>query len=353
MLLGTNNGTRLAEAWSLRLRRLTGAGAYREPSCYFRPDEPHPRDPGYQESLDPIHDAFAEWLDPGEVDAPAPSEIREENGVLRFPSRRPWGDPDVDRVALKVYPAPGDAPPTGVLFHHWVSVGSWLVIDWLLAPLARRFRVAAMVAPHHLVRRAPGLRHGEGFVNPNPRSILEGLAQWQADHEACLALLARDHGFERTVVAGYSLGAYGALMNRLIRPPRPTVTINVTNDYARGVFEGGHTRALRRRILEAGFDAESFARASRSLHIARWAAEIGGERITWLYARHDGIEPAESLAAARRALAPERLVALPGGHSTAILARHRITEELARRAVGPQASRDDGRGWLPRWSQRA
>ncbi len=353
MLLGTTNGTRLAEAWSLRLRRLTGAGAYREPSFYFRPGEPRPGDPGYLESLDEIHDAFTEWLDPGEIGAPAPSAIRREDGLLRFPSPRPTGDPRVDRVALKLYPVPPEAPATGILFQHWVSVGSWLFIDWLLAPLTRRFRVAAMVAPHHLMRRAPGLRHGEGFVNPNPRAIYAGLGQWQADHEACLALLARDHGFERTVVVGYSLGAYGALLNRLIRPPRQTVTICVTNDYSRGVFAGRHTRALKRRVLQAGFDSETFARATRGLHIARWAEGIGGGGITWLYARHDGIEPAESLAAARRAVAPEREVALPGGHSTAVLSRRAIAREIAHRVEGPREERRDRRPWLPNLIQRA
>ncbi len=352
MLLGTDNGTRFAEAWSLRLRRLTGAGGYREPAFYFRADELRPGDPGYLESLDRIDDSFAEWLDPGDVEAPAASEIRRQDGVLRFPSLRRWGDPRVDRVALKVYPPPSGAPATGILFHHWVSVGSWLAIDWLLAPLTRRFRVAAMVAPHHLMRRAPGLRHGEGFVNPNPRAILEGLRQWQADHEACLALLARDHGFERSVVVGYSLGAYGALINRLIRPPRPTVTICVTNCYARGVFDGYHTRALRRRILEAGFDRDSFVRATRSLHIARWAEAIGGDGLTWLYARHDGIEPAASLAEARRAVAPERLEQLPGGHSTALLSRRRIVAEVARRIEDPSKHHDRGR-WLPKLILRA
>ena len=331
MVFSSETATWIGETFCQGLRQLAGGTVYREPGAYFDPGEPRPDQPGYFDACDRINDAFDQWLDPGPVTAPAAHEIRREHEFLRFPSPCPAGDPEVDRVALKLYPAPARAPEVGVLFHHWLSISSFLPVDWLLSPLTRRFRVAAMVAPHHLMRRAAGMRSGEGFVNPNPRYVFEGFRQWEADHMACLELLHRDHGFAGVVVVGYSLGGYGALLHRLLRPALPTVAICTTNCYARGVFEGGHTAQLAQRLREAGFTLSSFRRATRSLHLVRWAQRIGGDELTWIYARHDGIEPQDSLREARRALRPERVVAVEGGHATAAWARRRIIDEISRR----------------------
>lgn len=331
MAFSSETAARLAEALSHGVRELAGGGEYREPEEYFAPDELRPTVPGYFDAFDRINGAFTEWLDPGEVGPPDPSQVRQRRRILRFPSPLPTGHPDVDRVVLKVYRTPAGAPEVGVLFHHWLGMSNWLTVDWILRPLTRRYRVAAMVAPHHGSRRIAGRHPGEGFVNPNPRHLLEGFRQWQADHLASLALLRRDCGFARTVVAGYSLGGYGALLHRLIRPPLPTVAICTTNNYARGVFEGEYTAALARRLRQAGFTPESLARATRSLHLARWGSRIAGRELTWIYARHDYVEPPESLREARLALAPERVVELEGGHSTALLDHGRIVDEIAGR----------------------
>ena len=337
MHLSATTTTLLEETILVPARRFAGLDAYREPEAYFEPGEPRPADAGYLDAFDRIHDDFARWLDPGEVTAPAPAEIRRRRygrgEILRFPSPRPSGVEAVDRVALRLYPAPDGAPEVGVLYHHCLGIRSWLTTDWLLQPLVGRFRVAAMVAPHHLMRRAPGMRSGEGFINPNPRSVLDGFRQWQADHRAALELLGRDHGFAATVVAGYSLGAYGTLLHRLIRPSLPTVALCSTNHYARGVLEGGHTAGLARRIRQAGLDAASLERATRSLNLARWGARIGGERLSWIHARGDRIESEDSLRAAREALAPERVVEVAGGHATAIFSRRRFADEVARRVA--------------------
>lgn len=322
---------RLGENLREGILRLSGDGEYRESSLYYD-EESFPPDAAYFDRLERLNDAFPEWLEPGDV--AAPTDVEEESDSFFFPSPVPSGEAAVDRVELKVYPRPEGAPEVGILFHHWLGFEHWLPVDWLLAPLAERYRVAAMVAPHHRHRRIEDLRSGEGFVNPNPRHVFEGFRQWQGDHLASLALLARDHGFTDVVTVGYSLGAYSLLLHRLIRPPGPTVVISTTNSYARGVWEGDRADRLRERVEEAGFSRESFAQATRSLHLARWAAEIGGLDLTWIYGHYDDSEPTDSLDEAREALAPERVVELEGGHTTAILHRARIDEEVARRVEG-------------------
>ena len=319
-----------AEEAGARARRLAGVGVYGTAEKYFDPGEPLPLDPEYVETLDRINDDFVRWFEPGEVSAPDSGAVRKRGSLVTFPSPVRSGVDENDRVALRIYPAPVDAPAVGVIFHHWLFMGNWLTVDWLLGPLTRRYRVAVMVAPFHLGRRRPGTRSGAGMVNPNPRHVLEGMRQWQADHMASLGLLRRDFGFDRTVVVGYSLGGYCALLNRLLVPPRRTVAIAVTNNYARGVFEGVYTRSLRRSVREAGFTGESFQRATRSLDLCRWAGRIGGDKLTWIHPAADRIEPPDSLRAARNALQPERVVRINGGHATAVLNRARILREILR-----------------------
>lgn len=333
MVFSSEKATHLAEVLSRALRGLLGAEDYGPLETYFLPGEPRPPDPAFFDAFDRINDRFVEYLDPGEVSAPRPEDVARHDSFVSFPSALPSGEADLDRVVLKLYPAPPEAPPVGVLFHPWFGLSGWLAVDYLLRPLTRRLRVAAMTAPHHLGRCREGYRSGEGFVNPNPRHIFEGFRQWQADHLASMELLRRDFGFEAVVVVGYSLGGYGALLNRLIRPPLPTVAICVTNHYARGLFGGLPPFELVRRLHEAGFTYESFHHATRSLHLARWAPWIGGGDLTWIYAHYDTIEPPESLREAREAVAPERVVEVAGGHSTAILDQERIIKEIFRRVV--------------------
>lgn len=333
MVFSSEKATYLAEVLSRALRGLLGANEYGPLETYFLPGEPRPPDPAFFEAFDRINDRFVEYLDPGEVSAPRPEDVACHDSFVSFPSALPSGEAEPDRVVLKLYPPPPEAPPVGVLFHHWFGLSGWLAVDYLLRPLTRRLRVAAMEAPHHLDRCREGFRSGEGFVNPNPRHIFEGFRQWQADHLASLELLHRDFGFEAVVVVGYSMGGYGALLNRLIRPPLPTVAICVTNHYARGLFGGMPPFELVRRLREAGFTYESFHHVTRSLHLARWAPWIGGGDLTWIYAHYDTIEPPESLREAREAVNPERLVEVEGGHSTALLDQERIVKEIFRRVV--------------------
>ncbi len=272
--------------------------------------------------------------------APSPSSIVREEAMLRFPSAWPIGRPEIDQVALKLYPAPEGAPRTGVLFHHWVYMDGWLAADWLLRPLVQRLSVAAMVAPHHATRRPPEAASGEGLLNANPRHIFEGFRQWLADHRACLELLRRDHGFERVVVLGYSMGAYFTLMGRICGGKLPTVAVSCTNNYAGGVFHGEHTAALRDRVVEAGFTRESFSRATRAFHLARWAERIGGDELTLICGRYDRMEPPESQSELLEALQPERAVTVPGGHSTVIFNRRRICDEVIRRVEGIEDRRE-------------
>jgi hypothetical protein len=333
MVFSSQKATQIAEVLSRALRRFFGAGEYGPLEKYFDPDEPRPGDPAFTAAFDRLNDRFVEFLDPGAVAAPRLRDVVRDGPLVSFPSPLPSGDVHLDRVALKLGPAPPEAPPVGILFHHWLGLAGWLPVDYLLRPLTRHFRVAAMTAPHHLSRCREGFRSGEGFVNPNPRHIFEGFRQWQADHLACVELLRRDFGCEAVVVVGYSIGGYGALLSRLIRPPSPTVAICVTNHYARGLFGGLPPFELVERLRDAGFTYESFAHATRALHLARWAPRIAGGDLTWIYAHYDTIEPPESLREARLAVGPERVVKVEGGHSTAILDQERIVKEIFRRVV--------------------
>ncbi|UCF66591.1 MAG: hypothetical protein JSV80_12465 [Acidobacteriota bacterium] len=321
----------LLETARFRASRWNGVGRFRDAREYFDLGEGGPLDDEYVRRLKQINERFPEFLDPGRVEAPDPSVVSHEGQLIRFPSPSPIGDPAVDRVALRVYPAPAGVPPVGVLFHHWIYLDGWRAVDYLLRPLSRRFRVAVMIASHHMMRRRRGFGPGEGMVNPNPRHLLEALRQWQADHAACLRLLARDHGFASTVVLGYSLGGYGTLLSHMLGPALPTVAVCVTNNYGRGVLRSFTTPELRVRLRQAGFTRSSFLRVTRAIHLARWAHRIDTRSLTWISARHDTIEPRESLREPLERLHPERYVELPGGHATAALFRRRIAREVETR----------------------
>lgn len=334
-------GLALWERYRLARARRAGYARLRHWTAYYHGrngDGLDGRDPKLLERLEEINRAFVSWLDPGEVTAPPRESVAEEEGFLSFASQRPCGDARVDRVRLRVYPAPAGASEVGVLFHHWVCLEDWRHVDFLLRPLVGRCRVAAMVAPHHLQRRREGWRAGEGVLNANPLDVFRAFRQWQADHAACLRLLARDHGFQRVVLMGYSFGGYGSLLSFLNGPPLPLVAVSVTNNYRRGVLEGSNTGHLRRAVLEAGFTPETFGKSVRSLHLARWADRIDGRRITWIRARGDLIEPQESMLEAPRALRPAREVVLPGGHASAIFFRRRIAREVLARVAAEASS---------------
>ena len=325
---------RLAESFSLGVRNLAPSPRWQDLPRYFPEGELQPHDPAFDTEMERINADFPAWLDPGPIEAPPAAAVVRHASRLEFPSPRPCGVPACDRVVLKLYSPPADPPPVVILFHPWLYFTLWLTVDWLLAPLVERYRVAVMSAPFHLERAAKGFVSGEGFVNPNPRRVFEGLRQWQADHLAACALLSREAAGAPVLPVGYSLGGYGLLLNRLVSPARPAVTICVTNHFARGVLEGSRGVGLRHGVAAAGFSGPRFEHLTRSLHLAHWAERIGGKDLTWIHARHDDIEPSESLREARLAIAPERTVELGGGHITAMLDRQTIVEEIVRRAEG-------------------
>lgn len=321
---------KLAETFSQGVRALAPSPRWQDPSRYFPASELQPADPAFDAELERINADFPAWLNPGAIEAP--SSVSRSAARLEFASPRPSGVHMADRVTLKLYRPPVDPPPVVILFHPWLFFQLWLPVDWLLAPLVEKYRVAVMVAPHHLGRSPRGFVSGEGFVNPNPLRVFEGLRQWQADHLASCALLSREAGGAAVLPVGYSLGGYGLLLNRLISPRSPAVTICVTNSFARGIYEGPRGERLRHGVEAAGFTRERFEHMTRSLHLAHWAKEIGGDDLTWIHAKHDDIEPSESLKEARLALAPERTVELGGGHVTALLDRKKIVDEIVWRA---------------------
>ena len=331
MGLSSRIAANLEVAVSRGLAWAVGSQRFRPAETYFEPGAPGPDDPAFFEPFDRINERFVEWLDPVEVRPPRTQEVRRDGDMVFFPSPRPIGQPQVDTVALKLFPSPDTVGDVGVLFHHWFAMTGWGGSGPLLRRLAQHCRVVAMIAPHHLMRAAAGTRSGEGFINPNPRSIFDGYRQWVADHLATLEVLRRDFGFSRIVIVGYSLGAYGTLLCRLIRPPQPTVLINTTNNYARGVFEGRLVVPLARRSRQVGLDLDSLARATRSFHLKRWAPRISGEQLTWIYSRLDRIEPAESLSEVRDSVRPERVVEIGGGHATAVFRRRTLIAEILRR----------------------
>ncbi len=324
------------EKLRVHMNRRRGIGRLRELGHYFdakaRNDGYRPADdPELEAKLDRANDDLLGFLDPGEVSAPSPHEISKVGSLISFPSQCPIGDPRVDRVTVKVYPAPPDAPRVGVLFHPWLFFDGWRSADFVLGPLLRRFRVAAMLAPHHHTRTREGFTSGEGYFNPNPYSIFLGMRQWISDHFVTMKLLMRDFSFDKIVIFGYSVGGFNTLFSTLFSSPMPMVTCCVTNHLARGVARGSVTDQLRKLLPHTGYTQASYARAVRSLHLARWASRIDASRLTWIEARSDTLEPKWSLIEGRDSLAPERIVELPGGHGGPAFCRRSIAREVTRR----------------------
>lgn len=344
------------ERSSFALNRWTGIAQYKDPSRYLDVD---------REALEAYcaaaqRDLFA-YLRPPSIRMASlavtrgPCVSRQDPDLLTFASPRPSGMASNDTVRVHFFRATGRAEGT-LLFHHPAFRTGLGWIAWFTRPLRRRYDVAVMEAPYHLARAPKGTYSGERMINPNPIHLYEALRQWMADHRALLTILeaqaAAGEARARPVgIAGYSLGAYLATLYARFEPRLPVIGICPSNDYASLVYDGVMLTSLRAALTTAGITRADWERLTDSLRLDPHAPDLCGDRFLLFAAKHDGVEPWESLERFARALGPRRLVLLPSGHSTtAVLFRGRIARETLRfldeisAADGSKSGADDASG---------
>lgn len=320
---------------ALRLgNRITGVASYPNPSRYFGPGGIDEAEAACAEAG---NDLLAFLTPPERLSL---SGISESKGgrwgargpiTIRFDSPLPSGDPDNDRVELRLHlPASGAGTGRVVLFHHPVFQRRWEAWAWFLADLRARIPVAMMAAPWHYARNPRGHFPGEGFLNPNPWNLYASLRQWSWDQLAARELLRDRHGLEPAAVVGFSLGAFQSLLAAAggFGGGLPIVSIASTNRYAHAIRYGTLGEGMRLALRQVGLSPERFERMTAAIELDRYASRLDGNKVLFVAGRHDDVDPQPSIERLERALRPGRSVHLDAGHATLLLYRSRVWAEM-------------------------
>lgn len=338
----------MAEA-GLRLRsRARGINRFEDPRKYFGPG-------GLEEAEAVCRTANRDLLAFVRPPAAVPAERVTAETVQRTPeftieewrfdSALPSGQPENDRVQIRLIRDPR-CPPGGrvVLFHHAVYQDSWRVWSWFLQDLIRCVPVAILAAPHHFGRKSADARWaGEWTINPNPARVFEAIRQWCWDHQAAVRVLRDTAGLEVVADVGFSLGAFqSVLLAATGRLNGPIVSIASTNRYAFGLEHGVLGRGVLEGMRKVGIDLPRLRRMTDALQLERWAEQIDGSRVLFVRGRHDPVDPPPSLERLERALSPARSLHVDAGHGTLVVARSTILpatiDFLVERAAIPPES---------------
>jgi pimeloyl-ACP methyl ester carboxylesterase len=319
----------------IRVRnRLTGLDHYAEPMSYFGPggvDEAEALCAAANRDL-------LEFLRPTENSDPRNLVVDpvDDRGRLivesySFDSPMPSGDPDNDRVRVRVYRRSG-APVTDrvVLFHHPVYQRRYSLWELFLKPLINQVPVALMVGPWHFERTGAGRFPGEGSINPNPYRFYESMRQWSHDHHATVRLLERQARLRVVAEMGYSLGAFQLLnLASAGEVDVPLVTVSATNRYAWGLWNGVVGHNLKAGIQAAGIDYDRLAEMTHEVQLERHVTSLRGKPTMYIYGSRDRVDPAPSLDRLREALQPTRTLRLPTGHAGIAFRARRLMAEVA------------------------
>lgn len=248
-----------------------------------------------------------------------------------FDSPRPSGDPENDRVHVRVYRRQ-DASATDrvVLFHHPLYQrwhGTW---EFFLGPLIEHVPVALMAGPWHFQRAGAGRFPGEGTINPNPYRLFEAVRQWCHDHHATVRLLEREAQLRVVAEIGYSLGGFQILnLASAGEIEVPFVTVSSTNRYAWGLWNGIMAHNLKAGMRAVGIDYERLAEMTRELQVERHVVALRGKPTMYVYGGHDYVDPPPSLERLREALQPTRTLFFPKvGHAGIVLRARRVMAEV-------------------------
>lgn len=312
--------------------RVLGVGWYRDPVRYFDDDGIEGAE---RRCLEANRDLLA-FVRPPAPELPSGVEHRVlsrraagEVHDLRFDSPLPSGDPDNDRVELRVWlPAGRGGARRAVIFHHPLFQRRWALWDWFLAPFRAAAPVAALAAPYHFSRRPRGQHAGEGTVNPNPWNLFRAIRQWSWDEGAARAVLADRLGLEVKGVVGFSLGAFQSLLLASAGGlDLPIVSIASTNRYAFGIRHGALGGGLRDGFRRAGIGHDRFERMVDSIQLDRHVGRRVGRSVLFVYGRHDRVDPPPSTERLIAALRPRREVPLEAGHATVVFCRDLVARE--------------------------
>jgi hypothetical protein len=250
-----------------------------------------------------------------------------------FDSPRPSGDPDNDRVHVRVYRRHG-APDSDrvVLYHHPLYQRNYAVWEFFLRPLIEQVPVALMAGPGHFERTGASRFPGEGTINPNPYRFFESLRQWCHDHHATVRMLEREAQLRVVAEIGYSLGGFQILtLAGAGEIDVPLVTVSSTNRYAWGLWNGVIGHNLKAGIRAVGIDYDRLLEMTREVQVERHVAALRGRPTMYIYGGHDYVDPPPSLERLREALQPTRTLFFPrmGHGGTMLRVRGAMTEVLA------------------------
>jgi hypothetical protein len=314
--------------------RFTGLDQYADPRSYFGPGGVPEAEALCAEANRDLFEFLrpVTTVDPGNL-AVGPSFSRGRFAVRSwsFDSPRPSGDPENDRVRVRVYHR-RDAPAADrvVLFHHPVYQRFYRLWEFFLGPLIEQVPVALMAGPWHFERRHACRFPGEGTVNPNPYRLYEALRQWCHDHHATVRLLERQAQLRVVAEIGYSLGGFQILnLASAGEIDVPLVTVSCTNRYAWALWNGVMGYNLKLGMQEVGIDYRRLLEMTRELELERHVTALRDRPTMYVYGGHDRVDPPPSLERLREALQPMRTLFFPGtGHVGSGLRPQRLMTEV-------------------------
>lgn len=208
----------------------------------------------------------------------------------------------------------------------------------LVRALQRRgFAVAVVEGPYHGTRALPGLPSGWGFVRADLGMTMRAFLSSAAD-VASLARRLREREGARTLVGvGVSLGGAAVGLAAANGARFDALGLLAAVDNPASFYATGQNREARRRTLAAaGYDPARVEDAFRPIAPSSFPAPLPAPRTTFAIPPHDGVVPAPTQEAWRRAWGGTHQRLSGHGHATALASpgvARRLAEALAATAA--------------------
>lgn len=248
-----------------------------------------------------------------------------------FPSARPSGVPQNDRVPIRLFlPTEGERFPV-VLVLHYLGAGDLRVERMLAEELAKRgIASAALALPYHLERTPPGRASGELAILPDIPALRANLLQSISDVRRAVDFLQQRPEFEGQPVglAGVSLGALVSSLAYGVdeRLERAAFVLGGA-DLAQVLWRSSRVVSQRNVLRNQGFTEEKLREALADLEPLAYLSPRGKTLV--VQARHDTVIPAASSELLIRALGNPSVIRLDAGHYGGVFVQRRILREVA------------------------
>jgi pimeloyl-ACP methyl ester carboxylesterase len=274
---------------------------------------------------------------PGEFEVTVePARDSEIEGYVRFPSPKPNGVAQNDRVALEWYAVKDDEgrlldAPAVVVVH---ESGSGMEVGRLFAKAFRAQKVHAFMIqlPFYGLRRPQGFRPDGRHVEP---TMKQGIADVRRARDA-VAVLPHVIG-TNVALQGTSLGGFVASTTAGLDRGFQTVHIMVAGGDLYNLVQNGQREAgkLREMLAEAGYGGEKLRDLFAQVEPLRLAHRLNPDT-TWLYSatRDQVVPPIHAIKLSEAAKLPEdHHIRLWADHYTGIIYMPVVVEAMSKKIL--------------------